>query len=218
MKKTVALSLLLLLCFGLLSVYYFSAGKTIESDAGLLKQPMTRENWRDFVVPVTIPDEETRQSAIAMEPRYETMKSLPWETENLKVWENGNGKLLIETLKGFDLGHYFQPTYGNFNIDEVKEDFSKYAGEKIFLGRNYLLEIEKVEAGSEKANTISGGEEFYILTFETLLGGDIALYLFSTRQTLISEFEPEEDGIIRDYDIAGWPLGIDEEGRVVLAQ
>lgn len=128
-------------------------------------------------------------------------ENLPWNTQDLNVNTNGNGKVLLEQLKTFDLDWAFLLTYWNFNPDEIQDDFSKYVGEKIGLESNYLIEVEKIEENTEKAMAITGGEEFYICTFHTLEGGDLALYLFPTRTTPVSTYLNDKNNT---YYVEGW--------------
>ncbi|MEE0776823.1 MAG: hypothetical protein U0M15_07180 [Bacillota bacterium] len=176
---------------------------------------VTEENWKEYAGVLTPFTEDQRNKNIAGEPRYETMKSLPWNTQDLNVNTNGNGKVLLEQLKTFDLDWAFLLTYWNFDFDEIRNDFSKYVGEKIGLESNYLIQVEKIEENTEKAMAITGGEEFYICTFHTLEGGDLALYLFSTRTTPVSTYLNAKTST---HYVEGWPIGVDENGRIVIAQ
>lgn len=219
MKKKTVLGLLLLCCFIGVSCWYFQASRNIivDSNSTTRNWLRTTEDQTDESTPSPYTgtfDEGKRQENIAAEPRYALLKNQAWETQNLNVGENGNGKILLSAVKDIDQNRVFLFTYWSFPIQNVKEDFAKYAGEYLLFDYCYLQNLETIEADSEEANQITGGSEFYQFTFVTDTGDRGVLYCLSDhakeRAILMESIKD------KPTSVSGWPLGIDDEGCVVL--
>lgn len=161
-------------------------------------------------------NEAVRQERMENDSRLVEMKNQPWETKNLDIMTNGNAILFLSATAGYDMNRISEATRWSFPISDIKENFPTYAGENVFLDKCTRRGVETVPAGSDLANAISGGREFYIVTFTAETGDAACLYLLTDKDKANkSYYEKEKSGDNRDT-LSGWPLGVDSEGRVVI--
>ncbi len=213
--------LVLLIGFGFLyareSKDLTTDGDQTRMDSNLVSQDITKDNWRDFVLPQELTAADVQNNRDRAGDSYSFMKNLPWNTEETDPTANGNVQVLMEALREKnDIA--FATIYIDVDPQDIAEDFSSYAGEMIYMGNNLLVAKEYVEPGSDLANAVTGGEGFGILTYESPRGAAFLYYLLPTNRD-ISYDRVEEvnfDEIMLD-NLSGWAVGVDSEGRAVLA-
>lgn len=214
MKKIIILGLLVVLNFICMSIWY-----CIESDGLVDKNPdQLTKAWlvkENTVYTESLFSEEERQDRIAKEPRYFKMKFLNWNIDNLNVLENNNSKILLEAIEDIDLHRVFQYTYWDFSLEDVKHDFSRYVGENIYFDKCTFSKMKIVSDNSDLANIITNSERFYIIEFTDNKNNEGVLYLLSSYgKKLLPIYEGRTKNNLL---ISGWPLGIDNNGRMVIA-
>lgn len=160
------------------------------------------DEWVSVGPTATPISEEMREEIIAITPEtYDRLKGIDWDCGDTVSAVNRNISSLLKALREIPLSERPHPTYAEMRVSALCDNFSFYAGDKLYWAEVTITDVVKYEAGSAETNMLNEGNAYAIVCAQTGHGENLQLYVMSDE--LLDNFY----SIGWQTSIQGWPVG-----------
>lgn len=154
--------------------------------------------------------DDARNAIIAITPEsYDKLKKIDWDCENTDVYINKNVSYLLQALYEIPQSDRPHATYAEMPVAYICDNFSSFAGDKLYWANVTITKIDLIEAGSALSNSLNNGNAYAIVYAQTEHQETLQLYVMT--DALLDEFYE----VGRNTSLQGWPVGLQGAALIV---